>query len=62
MISSQGDDPKAFYFFNFNIISYSLQNYLAREGGGSAECAATATAKVEIWMARTFCRLGFLRW
>ncbi len=59
MISRQGDGPKAFYFHFLNIISYSLHNYLAREGGGSVECAATATAKVEIWMARSFCRLGF---
>ncbi len=62
MISSQVDDPKALYCLKLNIISYSLQNYLAREGGGSAESVAIATAKVEIWMARTFCRLGFLRW
>jgi hypothetical protein len=62
MINSQGDHPKSFYFLNLKIISYSLQNYLAYEGGGSAECAATATAKVEIRMARAFCRLGFLRW
>jgi hypothetical protein len=48
IISSQGDDPKAFYFLNFNIISIFLLNYLAREGGGSVECSTTANAKVEI--------------
>jgi hypothetical protein len=54
MISSQGDDPKVFCFLNLKTISCSLQNYLASEGGGSAECAAIATAKVQIRMARTF--------
>jgi len=56
-----GDDPKTFYFLNFKIISRSLQNYLACKGGGSAKCPGIVTAKVEIRMARTFCRLGFLR-
>ena len=62
MIISQGDDPKAFCFLNLKLISYSLQNHLACEGGGSVECAATTTVKVQIRMARTFCRLGFVRW
>jgi len=25
---------------------------------GSGKCAATATAKLEIWLARNFCRFG----
>ena len=61
MISSQGDDPKVFCFLNLKIISCSLQNYLACEGGGSVECDATATAKVQIRMAQTFRRWGSLR-
>jgi hypothetical protein len=64
MAASQSDDPTDFYVLNKKM--FSFKNIVASEGGESGECIATATAKVEIWFARTYCRdvmpLGLCRW